>query len=50
MKKFISIVMTLIGAVAVLWISYTILHYGTVNMRRVEAQAYEYRLHWADRR
>lgn len=50
MKKFISIAMMLISTVAVLWISYAILHYGAVNMRRVEAQAYEYRMHWADRR
>lgn len=44
MKKFTSIAMALAGAVAVLWISYTILHYGTVNMRRIDVQAYAWKL------
>lgn len=50
MKKFTSTVMALAGAVAVLWLAYTVFHYGAVNMRRVEDQSYAYRLHWADRR
>lgn len=44
MKKLISITMALIGAVTMLWASYTIFHYGAVNMRRVEAQAYAWKL------
>lgn len=44
MKKFISVIMAIVGAVAVLWFSYTILHYGTVNMRRIDAQAYAWKL------
>lgn len=50
MKKFMSRVAILIGVAALVWAVYTVLHFGAVNMRRVEEANYQYRLHWADRK
>lgn len=43
MKKFIT-ALAVIGFVGTLWMGYTIYNYGSANMRRVDAAAYQWRL------
>lgn len=43
MKKFMSI-MAVLGAIALLWTAAKVVHYGATNMRRVDAQAYAWKL------
>ena len=44
MKKFVSAAMAAIGVIAVAATVYAVLHFGSVNMSRVDAQAYAWRL------
>lgn len=43
MKKF-SNFLAILGAIALLWMVYKVVDYGAVNMRRIDAQAYAWRL------
>ena len=43
MKKF-SNFLAILGAVSLLWMAYTVVHYGAVNMRRIDTQAYAWKL------
>lgn len=43
MKKFTTIVAVL-GAIMLLWTVSKVVNYGTTNMRRVDAQAYAWKL------
>lgn len=43
MKKFTTI-MAVLGAIALLWTVGKVVNYGATNMRRVDAQAYAWKL------
>lgn len=43
MKKFTNI-MAIIGAIMLLWMVGKVAHYGAVNMHRIDAQAYAWKL------
>lgn len=43
MKKFTSF-LAILGAIALLWMVGKIVNYGSVNMNRVDAQAYAWKL------
>jgi hypothetical protein len=44
MEKFISAAAAVIGVIAVAATVYAVVHFGSVNMSRVDAQAYAWRL------
>lgn len=50
MRRVISAAVMLLGVAAMALMIYLVANYGATAMRRVDAEAYRWRLEWANRR